>query len=456
MKLRTTGYLNFIIAIFDVIIISFSYFFLKQNSTQENGFPTDFFFLSFTIWLISAIIFNIYEDQTILDYEKMQRNTVRAFLFFTLLLVFLIYFNLQKLYSHIFILILAIGISIFIARLLFILLLYYLKNKGILRSKVAITSESNVLSNEFYKYLQNSKQYDVVNLTGDSNIHFLNCEDEKMVSGKIEDFVKICEENGVEEIFVLGCESTIGKWIQLVQFAELNFIKVKLVYSSKDLFLHNFKIKYIGDYPVFQLKYRNLDFLFNRIKKRLFDILFSIGIIILFFWLGIILAVIIKLSSRGPVFFIQKRSGKNNKTFNCIKFRSMIVNSESDILQATKFDLRLTKIGRFMRKTNLDELPQFFNVLKGEMSVVGPRPHMLKHTQQYSQLISHYMLRHAIKPGITGWAQVNGFRGETKELVEMENRVKCDIWYLDNWSFYLDIRIIIKTIFSIGIDRNAY
>ena len=168
--------------------------------------------------------------------------------------------------------------------------------------------------------------------------------------------------------------------------------------------------------------------------------------------------IAIKLSSPGPIFFKQKRTGFRGKEFWCYKFRTMKVNKEADTLQATKEDPRKTKLGDFLRKTSIDELPQFYNVWKGDMSIVGPRPHMLKHTEEYSTLINRFMLRHFVKPGITGLAQVSGFRGETRYIDQMEGRVKKDIEYIENWSFWLDIKIIIKTVTNmLGREKgNAY
>ena len=195
----------------------------------------------------------------------------------------------------------------------------------------------------------------------------------------------------------------------------------------------------------------------NKAIKRVFDIVLSI--IALFFIALIfpIVAVIIKWQSPGPIFFKQLRTGTDGRDFSCYKFRSMHVNADADHVQATKDDPRKFPFGNFMRKTNIDELPQFWNVFLGNMSIVGPRPHMLAHTEQYSQLISQYMLRHFVKPGITGWAQVTGYRGETRELWQMEKRVECDIWYIQHWNFWLDIRIIWLTVTSIfRHDEMAY
>jgi putative colanic acid biosynthesis UDP-glucose lipid carrier transferase len=191
--------------------------------------------------------------------------------------------------------------------------------------------------------------------------------------------------------------------------------------------------------------------------KRIFDIVVSLIALLFTILIFPIIWIIIKIQSPGPIFFKQVRTGLDGKNFVCYKFRSMHVNKDADTLQATKDDPRKFPFGNFIRKTNIDELPQFWNVLRGDMSIVGPRPHMLAHTEQYDRLIDKYMVRHFVKPGITGWAQVTGFRGETRELWQMEGRVERDIWYIQHWSFWLDLRIIwltAKTIFK--RDEKAY
>ena len=206
----------------------------------------------------------------------------------------------------------------------------------------------------------------------------------------------------------------------------------------------------VGDMILINPLEMPLDKIDSRIIKRLFDITISIiCIVFLFSWLFPIIAVLIKLSSKGPVFFIQKRTGINNKPFNLIKFRSMEVNELADIQQASIDDPRTTYIGRLLRRTSIDELPQFFNVLLGNMSVIGPRPHMLKHTEQYTHLIDHFLFRHYVKPGVSGWAQVSGFRGETDELWKMEKRFEYDVEYIENWTFWWDVQIIWLTLFGL-------
>lgn len=212
-----------------------------------------------------------------------------------------------------------------------------------------------------------------------------------------------------------------------------------------------------GDVTLFTNRREPLTFIENKILKRTFDIVVSALTCLVLLPFLPILALIIKLQSPGPLFFVQNRTGLNGHTFKCYKFRSMHVNSQADTLQASKDDPRKFPFGEFMRKTNIDEFPQFFNVLKGDMSIVGPRPHMTLHTEVYGTLIDKYMVRHFCRPGITGWAQVSGFRGETKELWQMEERIRRDIWYLENWTFWLDLKIILKTALSIiRPDKQAY
>ena len=219
----------------------------------------------------------------------------------------------------------------------------------------------------------------------------------------------------------------------------------------------NLKREMLDDMEVFTTYENPLMNPMNKIAKRTFDIVMSLIILAIVLPFLPILWLIIRSQSPGPLFFKQLRTGLDGKEFYCYKFRSMHVNDDADKVQATKDDPRKYPFGNFMRKTNIDELPQFWNVLKGDMSIVGPRPHMLAHTEQYSQLIEKFMVRHFVKPGVTGWAQVTGFRGETKELWQMEGRVKRDIWYMENWNIWLDIRIIWMTFKTIFVhDKNAY
>ena len=226
-----------------------------------------------------------------------------------------------------------------------------------------------------------------------------------------------------------------------------------------DVFHGNMSFSTIENIPVVARREEPLRNPMNRLAKRLFDIAFSGAVLLLVFpWVFIFVAIMIKWKSPGPIFFRQERTGLDGRVFKCIKFRSMKVNDDADKVQATKDDPRKFPFGDFMRRTNIDELPQFINVLKGDMSIVGPRPHMLKHTSDYSKVITSFMVRHFAKPGITGLAQVTGFRGETRYLSQMEGRVKKDIEYIENWTFLLDMKIIVKTVTNMfgKEEGNAY
>ncbi len=267
------------------------------------------------------------------------------------------------------------------------------------------------------------------------------------IIGKIENVYQYVLENNVDEIYVALPESAVEHTRKLISFAENHLIKIKIVPDFRRFINRAVQIEMYDHIPLISIRKEPLLRMTNRVIKRVFDILFALLIILLILsWLLPILALLVKLESRGPVFFKQERNGEDNKIFNVIKIRSMRVNKDADKQQAVRNDPRITKLGRFMRKTNLDELPQFFNVLKGDMSVIGPRPHMLKHTLEYSQLIDKYLLRQSIKPGITGWAQVMGYRGETIDPELMKMRVLYDVWYMENWSFLLDMKIIYLTI----------
>lgn len=218
-----------------------------------------------------------------------------------------------------------------------------------------------------------------------------------------------------------------------------------------------FQLENIGAVPVLTIRRNPLKKTFNRLVKRAFDVVVSSIFLCFYPLIYIPIAIAIKISSPGPVYFKQERTGYRGETFKCLKFRTMKVNVDADKMQATADDPRKTRLGNFLRRTSIDELPQFINVFKGDMSVVGPRPHMLKHTSDYSKLIDRYMVRHFIKPGITGWAQINGYRGATDELWKMEKRVEYDVWYIENWSFLLDLKIVVRTVINaIQGEKNAF
>jgi putative colanic acid biosynthesis UDP-glucose lipid carrier transferase len=276
--------------------------------------------------------------------------------------------------------------------------------------------------------------------------------------GTIEEAKAYALDHGISRIYCTLPLSAREKILDFLNFSEDHVIKYYIVpavgyYTSTPLLLDA-----VGNMPVFAVRRSPLTYAHNSIIKRFFDVVFSfLFLVTLFPIIYLVTAIAIKISSPGPVFFVQERTGKRGTTFKCYKFRSMRCNEDAHTKQATANDCRKTRVGDILRRTNLDELPQFINVLQGNMSVVGPRPHMLRHTDQYSQLVNKYMVRHFVKPGITGLAQINGFRGETQRVEQMEGRIKRDIWYLENWSLWLDIKIIWETIaVTIKGDKKAY
>ncbi len=269
---------------------------------------------------------------------------------------------------------------------------------------------------------------------------------------------QFCLKEGIQEIYYTLPITDHQAIEEVWDFADNNYIAFKIANDFDLLNSKKVAISFFDQTPVISMRHVPLASRFNRVIKRIFDFLFSALVMVTIFPL-ILLAVgiAIKLDSKGPIFFKQYRSGRRNRKFLCYKFRTMTVNADSDSKQATKGDKRITKVGAFLRKTSLDEFPQFINVLKGEMSVVGPRPHMLKHTEEYSEIINRFMFRHYVTPGITGWAQINGYRGETKDPELMRKRVEFDTWYIENWSVWLDIKCIAMTVINaVKGEENAY
>ncbi len=265
-------------------------------------------------------------------------------------------------------------------------------------------------------------------------------------------------DQAIDEIYC--CLSTVNPEMlnAITTYSESNLKEVKYIPSHGKIYSKKLSYQNYGLTPVLSLRTIHLEDPLNSFIKRSFDIVFSLTVILLLLsWLMPLVAIFIKLSSKGPVFFKQKRNGFNFKEFNCFKFRSMKINKEANTMQATKNDYRVTKLGKILRKYSVDELPQFFNVLIGNMSIVGPRPHMIKENEKYKSTIDKFMVRHYVKPGITGLAQIKGFRGEIETESDIVSRIKYDIFYIENWSFILDLKIIFMTIINlIRGEKKAY
>jgi putative colanic acid biosynthesis UDP-glucose lipid carrier transferase len=274
----------------------------------------------------------------------------------------------------------------------------------------------------------------------------------------IEACFRFIKNESIDEIYCSISELSNTQMHKIIDFADNNLKTLKFLPDNKDIHSKKLKYEYYDYIPILSLRNIPLEDSVNQFVKRSFDIIFSsLVIVFILSWLTPIIAILIKLESKGSVFFKQSRNGFNYKEFDCYKFRSMMPNKDAHLYQATRDDQRVTKVGRFIRKTSIDELPQFFNVLFGDMSVVGPRPHMVSHTNMYAKKIDKFMVRHFVKPGITGLAQISGFRGEVETDKDIIGRVKYDIFYIESWSLLLDLKIILKTfINAVRGDDKAY
>lgn len=348
------------------------------------------------------------------------------------------------------------AVSLIIAHLIeWRIIRFYRESGGNTRYVVLVGSDPALI--EVYRKLKEDPTlgYVILGYYGNGELSDMEC------LGSLEDFK---EKLDIPEELMLGdelylCVSRMEKdlVIDVSNMCNRQLIRFYYVPLSVECLGLNLKSELLDDIEIFTTFENPVSNSVNTVIKRISDIFISIIFLLITVFMIPVIWFFIRRQSPGPILFRQKRTGLDGKVFTCLKFRSMDVNDDSDIVQATKDDPRKFPFGDFMRRTNIDELPQFWNVLKGDMSVVGPRPHMLKHTEIYSQLIGKYMVRHFVKPGLTGWAQVSGFRGETKELWQMEERVKRDIWYMEHWSIWLDLRIILKTIrLLFTVDKNAY
>jgi putative colanic acid biosysnthesis UDP-glucose lipid carrier transferase len=281
--------------------------------------------------------------------------------------------------------------------------------------------------------------------------------------GKIEELDHILSTHRVDEVIMALPNYAMSRVEEAINVCENHTVRVRIIPDYFKFVSNKFQVTNFGSFPIISVRTLPLDEAHNKMFKYVLDVIISLfAFAFLFSWLFPVVAVLIKLSSRGPVFFKQERWGINNRKIICYKFRSMVtqsrdVDEKGNYQQAQKNDPRITRLGRFLRKSNIDELPQFWNVLKGDMSIVGPRPHPIPLNMESKNSVNRYMLRHLVKPGITGWAQVNGYRGETSKPYMMQKRVEYDIWYIENWSFWLDLQIMILTVWNmVKGDKNAF
>jgi putative colanic acid biosynthesis UDP-glucose lipid carrier transferase len=449
----------------DIIIILISYLIAKKFSYNIDlqYFSYPFFFLSIVLWFIMSIFSKIYYEKRSNKFaEEMVQMIYHAILFIVSLSSVLFFLNLNHKFPSKFVLVFA-NILTFLA----ILSKYAIRkkihaylNKGIFYDHVLLVGSTKAAEEfidavkKYYYY-----GYKCIGYIDDQN----QLKKECTYLGNLNDLHTILRTTEIDEVFIALPTGENEKIQNCIAICDGLNIKVRILPNLSEFTSSSVYINNIGLLPVVNVGDLPLDKRENRLLKRIFDIIFSLLFFILLgSFIFPLLAIIIKISSKGPIFFKQERWGLNNKRITCYKFRSMYkesseIDEEGNFQQAFKDDPRITLIGKILRKTNMDELPQFWNVLIGNMSVVGPRPHPTQLNIQSMEIVDNYMLRHMVIPGITGLAQVNGCRGETRTTEDMQKRVNFDLYYIQRWNFWLDLQIIIQTVINIFRgDQNAY
>jgi len=446
----------------DLFIVNFAFlltYYLKFETLIFSD-KYKFLFIIFNgIWVLVALFLKLYKLKRLRRLDRILFNLFKAFIFNALVISAILFslkaseFSREHLYATY---VLLFGL-IMLWRYSAIKLIYLFRKSGFNYKRVLIIG-GNEVANQLYTYFISDDVLGirVKGIFSDSDISF-DVKD-NVRKGGLDELESFALNNEVDEIYYSMPLTYTQKIKSLVDFCDQNMIRFKIVPDFRGFLFKRVNIDFFDDVPVVTLRAEPLTDAVNRFAKRVFDLIFSALVVIgVLSWLYPLVALLIKLSSKGPVLFKQARSGVNNREFMCYKFRSMTQSKDADTKQASKEDARITKIGSFLRKTSLDEFPQFINVFMGDMSVVGPRPHMLVHTEEYSTLINKYMVRQLVKPGITGAAQIKGYRGETKELKDMEGRVRLDVWYIENWSLSLDINIVFHTVWNVFKgDENAF
>lgn len=469
MELRFKYRFNFFRFINEVFVLSIC--FVLAFVILSKFYHRDFFLIN--IWMLPLLIIGWYFSSRSTKSDDLNSKTIVADLYKTancifiqFCLVVLFFFTSHQTYNSkrfLLIYILLLCILIPLEKILNKKLLIFLNRKGVNRKKILVVGAGRI-GMEFSKVINNNTHlgYEIIGFLDDENKPHLH----KKYLGKIDKVEEFINNNSIDfdEVVVALPNNAHQKIKHIANIAEKNTIKLRIIPAYHELINSQYNVSIFNGFPMITTRHEPLDEVHLRSIKRAFDIVFSILVLVLICsWLFPIIALLIVIDSKGPVFFIQERWGKKNKKIKCYKFRSMRVTSKDvdantgKYQQAKKNDPRITKLGAILRKTSLDELPQFLNVLYGEMSVVGPRPHPVSLNLESKQVIDNYLVRHFVKPGITGWAQVNGFRGETANSSLMRARVNCDIWYIENWSLFLDVKIIFLTFWKVVVgDKNAF
>lgn len=450
MRYRFSRYLRFLIFLGDILVLNglFVGLYFTGHFVVDTWQKSWFLFLAIlnVSWLIIIFYTNPYKVSRVFNFVKIIGEivyTVFQHFLVTCTAIYLLDFELVHKWGPPLVYFVFL-FFVLLWRLMFFYFLQIYRSRGYnFRSVVVVGYGAISRQMEYFFKMHPEHGYRFMGFFDDTHAN-------PKILGKVGGLEEYLRENPTDEIYCCLPYIKYGAIKKIIDLGEDRFIKVKLIADYRAFSFKGLELERYDHIPVLNVTSMPLDDRRNQVVKRTFDVIFSGFIsIVIFSWLFPLIALAIRLDSRGPVFFRQRRTGQNNKEFWCLKFRTMQVNDQSDHQQASKNDSRITRVGSFLRKTSLDELPQFLNVLGGEMSVVGPRPHMLKHTEEYSKVIGKFMARHFVKPGVTGLAQSKGYRGETKSIIDMKNRVTLDRFYIENWSFLLDIKIIIQTVFEL-------
>jgi len=445
--------LTFILILLTVSGISFD---------KLTGYNFSLLFVLLVVWYFSAQITDLYDDFRSRNYSY-ELIILAKNIFFQIIVAVIVLFLLnENTISRKFVFTYGLGlfVSLGIQKYLLRRILYLMRKKGRNIRNLLIVGAGEIGKN-FFEVINRNPQfgYKIVGFLDDYKWPYLNGE----YLGKINQLESILSKEKVDNVVITLANGNTARIEEVIRICDNNTIRSIIIPDYFKFVSNKYNVSMFGRFPVINVREDRVSEIHWRLAKRIFDIVFSIVIIIsVFSWLFPFIALALKLNSPGPVFFKQERWGKDNRKFSAYKFRSMIVQSKNvddggKFCQAIQNDPRITKVGKILRKTNLDELPQFFNVLKGEMSIVGPRPHPTPLNVESKDKVDLYMVRHLVNPGITGWAQVNGLRGETKNIILMQKRVGYDLWYIENWSIWLDIQIIFLTVWRMVVgDPNAY
>ncbi len=458
----------FLHIVFEFLLLNFSiaavYFFKHPAFTSgffDSLFTLDFLFLLITFNLVWWLIVLINRDQEFYMYYGLQNRIkffiVNSFLFIGITSSFAILFKMEYFNRTTFLLPIFLFTSFNFIVLSIMLEFLKTKKSNTFESNVLLVGISDKIEHmmDFTNRIQESG-YELVGFLDDSKQtpfkKGINC------LGKIGDLANILDEKQIDEIFIAGSAIESNEIEKIIMVADYQGVRVNLIPEIPIFGGNTFKPSNLNGVPVFQHHQTPLDTLNNFLLKRAFDVLFSLTVIVLLFPVFLLIAILIYMDGKGGVIYAPLRKGESGRPFRCYKFRTMKVcdNPMNGTLSTVKNDPRLTKVGKYLRKFDLDELPQFFNVLKGDMSVVGPRPHRVNLQHDFRQIVNEYMVRHYVKPGLSGWAQVNGWRGPTASDLQKKERIKHDLWYIENWNFWLDIKIIFLTVFGKKVRSNAF